>query len=59
MQQERVSHTVEALLAYRLSDLLEAHKIEMVLVHAKCLKAISYAKAKTDIKLLPALRKLR
>ncbi len=33
---------------YWLSDLLEAHNIELVLAHAKYLKAISYAKVKTD-----------
>jgi transposase len=33
---------------YWLSDLLEAHGIELVLAHAKYLKAISYAKVKTD-----------
>jgi transposase len=31
-----------------LSDLLEAHGIELILAHAKYLKAISYAKVKTD-----------
>ncbi len=33
---------------YWLNDLLEAHGIELVLAHAKYLKAISYAKVKTD-----------
>jgi len=33
---------------YWLSDLLDAHNIELVLAHAKYLKAISYAKVKTD-----------
>ena len=33
---------------YWLDDLLEAHGIELVLAHAKYLKAISYAKVKTD-----------
>lgn len=33
---------------YWLSDLLEAHGIELVMAHAKYLKAISYAKVKTD-----------
>jgi transposase len=33
---------------YWLSDLLEAQNIELVLAHAKYLKAISYAKVKTD-----------
>ena len=33
---------------YWLSDLLEAHGIELILAHAKYLKAISYAKVKTD-----------
>jgi transposase len=33
---------------YWLNDLLEDHGIEMVLAHAKYLKAISYAKVKTD-----------
>jgi transposase len=33
---------------YWLSDLLEAHGIELVLAYAKYLKAISYAKVKTD-----------
>jgi len=33
---------------YWLSDLLEANGIELVLAHAKYLKAISYAKVKTD-----------
>jgi transposase len=33
---------------YWLNDLLEAHGIELILAHAKYLKAISYAKVKTD-----------
>ena len=33
---------------YWLNDLLESHGIELVLAHAKYLKAISYAKVKTD-----------
>ena len=33
---------------YWLSDLLNNHNIEMILAHAKYLKAISYAKVKTD-----------
>lgn len=33
---------------YWLDDLLEAHGIELILAHAKYLKAISYAKVKTD-----------
>src|SRR5512144_970803 len=33
---------------YWLNDLLEAHGIELVLAHAKYLKAIAYAKVKTD-----------
>ena len=33
---------------YWLNDLLEAHSIELVLAHAKYLKAIAYAKVKTD-----------
>jgi len=33
---------------YWLSDLLNDHGIEMILAHAKYLKAISYAKVKTD-----------
>jgi transposase len=33
---------------YWLNDLLEANGIELVLAHAKYLKAISYAKVKTD-----------
>jgi transposase len=33
---------------YWLSDLLKNHGIEVVLAHAKYLKAISYAKVKTD-----------
>ena len=33
---------------YWLSDLLEEHGIELVLAHAKYLKAIAYAKVKTD-----------
>jgi transposase len=33
---------------YWLSDLLNNHHIEMILAHAKYLKAISYAKVKTD-----------
>lgn len=33
---------------YWLSDLLHEHDIELVLAHAKYLKAISYAKVKTD-----------
>ena len=33
---------------YWLSDLLNGHGIELVLAHAKYLKAISYAKVKTD-----------
>jgi transposase len=33
---------------YWLDDLLSAHGIELVLAHAKYLKAISYAKVKTD-----------
>jgi len=33
---------------YWLSDLLHNHGIEMILAHAKYLKAISYAKVKTD-----------
>jgi transposase len=33
---------------YWLSDLLEAHGIELVMAHAKYLKAIAYAKVKTD-----------
>ena len=33
---------------YWLSDLLRNHQIELTLAHAKYLKAISYAKVKTD-----------
>jgi transposase len=33
---------------YWLNDLLEAHGIELILAHAKYLKAITYAKVKTD-----------
>jgi transposase len=33
---------------YWLSDLLHDHKIKLILAHAKYLKAISYAKVKTD-----------
>jgi transposase len=33
---------------YWLDDLLETHGIELILAHAKYLKAISYAKVKTD-----------
>ena len=33
---------------YWLNDLLEANGIELILAHAKYLKAISYAKVKTD-----------
>jgi transposase len=33
---------------YWLSDLLETHGIELVMAHAKYLKAIAYAKVKTD-----------
>jgi len=33
---------------YWLNDLLEAHGIELILAHANYLKAISYAKVKTD-----------
>ncbi len=33
---------------YWLDDLLDAHGIELILAHAKYLKAISYAKVKTD-----------
>ena len=33
---------------YWLSDLLNDHGIELILAHAKYLKAISYAKVKTD-----------
>jgi len=33
---------------YWLNDLLEGHHIELVLAHAKYLKAIAYAKVKTD-----------
>jgi transposase len=33
---------------YWLSDILKDHGIELVLAHAKYLKAISYAKVKTD-----------
>jgi transposase len=33
---------------YWLSDLLDAHGIELMLAHAKYLKAIAYAKVKTD-----------
>jgi len=33
---------------YWLNDLLEAHGIELILAHPKYLKAISYAKVKTD-----------
>jgi len=33
---------------YWLNDLLEPHGIELILAHAKYLKAISYAKVKTD-----------
>lgn len=33
---------------YWLNDLLEEHHISLTLAHAKCVKAISYAKVKTD-----------
>jgi len=44
---------------YWLNDLLEAHGIELVLAHAKYLKAISYAKVKTDKVDSQTLAKLR